>query len=489
MLKASTGSVHAEVHRTLTRDAIALISNSGLTSILGVVYWLVAAHIMSRTDLGRGSALLSALWTVSALAQLNYARALPGLLPMARGKATRLLAKIYTQVVILSVGAGLAFAIVAPMVSSKFGYISGIPSFAPLFALSIPIYSIFTLEDSVLATVRRAVIVPFENAIYGVLKIVVLFIPALFHIMPASVVMLASWILPLPFIVLPLNIYLFKRGVPQATITFPKEAPPEEGKWARYDFLGYLFWLLGTLPLPVVAVTVLGPTRAAAFAVPFTIITAIDVMSLNLGNQLTAEMSRTSGEFRVPTIRFVWRAWGVIAALSFGLIVMAPYVLSLFGSEYRSDGTIVFQVMMLAALPRSILFFSIAATRARGVASKSQASGPIILVLQATTCSLTLAISLFAMHFEGILGIAFGWSIASMIGATMAIITVRPLPLLMMAVGNGRHRGNFQMRSDLLRVGRRAEPQHRYFGENEGDRLAHSQSRVYEYSATGDEPL
>src|SRR5580658_8427403 len=109
MLKASTGSVHAEVHRTLTRDAIALISNSGLTSILGVVYWLVAAHIMSRTDLGRGSALLSALWTVSALAQLNYARAIPGLLPMARGKATRRLGKIYTQVVVLSVAAGLAF--------------------------------------------------------------------------------------------------------------------------------------------------------------------------------------------------------------------------------------------------------------------------------------------------------------------------------------------------------------------------------------------
>jgi hypothetical protein len=333
------------------------------------------------------------------------------------------------------------------------------------------------------------VIVPFENAIYGVLKIIVLFIPALFHIMSASVVMLASWILPLPFIVFPLNVYLFKCGVPQATKTFPKDAPPKEGKWARYDFLGYLFWLLGTLPLPVVAVTVLGPTRAAAFAVPFTIITAIDVMSLNLGNQLTAEMSRTSGEFRVPTIRFVWRAWGVIAALSIGLIVMAPYVLSLFGAEYRTAGTIVFQVMMLAALPRSILFFSIAAARASGVAAKSQASGPIILVLQATTCSLTLAISLFAMHFEGILGIAFGWTIASMVGAAIAIITVRPLPLLMVAVGNGRHRGNSQMRSDLLRVGRRAEPQHRYFGENGGDRLARSEHRVYEYSATGDEPL
>jgi hypothetical protein len=418
---------HADVHRSLTRDAIALIGNSGLTSVLGVVYWLAAAHLMDRTDLGRGSALLSALWTVSALAQLNYARALPGLLPMARGKATRLLAKTYTQVVILSVIAGLAFAVIAPIASSRFGYTSRIPSFAPLFALAIPLYSIFTLEDSVLATVRRAVIIPFENAIYGVLKLVVLFIPALFHFMPGSVVMLASWTLPLPLIVVPLNAYLFKRGVPQATSTFPEDAAPEEGTWARYDFAGYLFWLLGTLPLPVVAVTVLGAARTAAFAVPFTIITAIDVMSLNLGNQLTAEMSRTSGEFRAPTIRFVWRALGVVAVLSIGLIVTAPYVLALFGAQYRSAGTAVFQVMILAALPRAILFFSIAATRAAGVAANARSSGPIILALQATTCCLTLGISLFGMHFYGILGIGLAWTIASTVGATMAIIAVRPL--------------------------------------------------------------
>jgi hypothetical protein len=445
MLRSSSTSGHTEVHRTLTRDGIALISNSGLTSILGVAYWLAAAHIMGRADLGRGSALLSALWTVSALAQVNYARALPGLLPMTRDKASRLLAKTYTHVVILSIGAGLAFAIIAPLVNSKFRYLSGIPGFVPLFALGIPIYSIFTVEDSVLATVRRAVVIPFENATYGVLKIVVLYISPLYHIMPASVVMLASWILPLPFIVFPLNTYLFKYGVPQAIRTFPKDVVIQEGRWVRYDFAGYLFWLLGTLTLPVVAVTVLGPVSTAAFAVPFTIVTAIDVLSLNLGNQLTAEMSRTQGEFSNPTIHFVWRAWAVVAALSVGLIIAAPYVLDLFGAQYSSDGTIVFQVMMLAAFPRSIMFFSIAAARARGVAAKARSSGPIILMLQATTCMLTLAISLLAMHYRGILGIALGWTIASAVGSAMAVITVRPHPLRMVTIGDGRHRRKFTL--------------------------------------------
>jgi hypothetical protein len=426
MASVNVASGQTEAHRALTRGGIALVSNSALTSILGLVYWLAAAHLMGRADLGTGSSLLSALFLISALAQLNYARALPGLLPGARSGAARLLGRAYALVVVLSLVLGLAFAIMAPLISSKFGYMTGVPIFALLFAVSVALYSIFCLEDSVLATMRLAVIIPFENVTFGMLKVGLLFFLVLFHSMQASMVIIASWALPLIFIILPINIYLFRRGIPRAARTFPEDIVLKKGKWVRYDFAGYLFWLLGTAPLPVVVITLLGPVSAAVFYVPFTIVTALDALTLNMGNQLTAEMSRARGQFTVPTTRFVWRIWGAIAALSAGMIIMAPYVLDLFGAQYRSAGTTVFRVLMLAALPRSILFLSIAAARARGGAADISRSGPIILLLQATTCILTLVISLLAMHFEGVLGMAIGWTIASTIGAAIAIISVRP---------------------------------------------------------------
>jgi len=426
MATAKVTSEHAEAHRALTRGGIALICNSALTSILGIAYWLVAAHLMRRADLGRGSALLSAILIVSALAQLNYSRALSGLLPKAGNNATKILARAYARVVILSIILGLAFATLAPLVSSKFTYVTALPAFALLFALSVPLYSIFSLEDTVLATVRRAVIIPFENSAFGVLKIMLLFALMLVHGMPISLAIVASWTLPLVFIIIPINIYIFRRGVPQAVSSFPENLTRKEGAWVRYDFAGYLFWLLGTVPLPVIVVIVLGPVSTAVFYIPFTIVCAIDVLSLNLGNQLTAEMSRTRGQFRHPTILFVWRVWGAIAAFSLGMIAMAPYILDLFGAQYRSTGTTVFRVLMLAALPRSILFLGIAVARARAATANDRRSGPIILLLQATTCILTLAISLLTMHLWGILGMALGWTIASTIGAAAAIMTVRP---------------------------------------------------------------
>lgn len=479
MPTANANSGQAEVHRALTRGGIAFISNSALTSILGVVYWLAAAHVMGQAELGRGSSLLSALLTVSALAQLNYTRTLPGLLPKASNNATRLLVQVYMRVMIVSFILGLSFAIITPLVSSKFGYLTGIPAFALLFAISVPIYSIFSLEDSVLATVRRTAIIPFENAIYGVLKLVPLFIPAFLRTMPTGTVILASWVLPLLFLVIPINIYLFRRAVPQAAYAFPDDVASEEGKLVRYDFAGYLFWLLGTVPLPVLAVTFLGPYRTAAFSVPFTIVTAIDVLSLNLGNQLTAEMSRTRGEFRAPTKLFVWRAWGVIALISAGLIVMAPYVLDLFGAQYRSAGTTVFRVLMLAALPRSILFFSIATARARGVAANAQLSGPVILALQATTCILTLAISLLTMPAHGILGIAFGWTIASFIGAFIAVIGVTPPVPRMVSKGDGKHRKMPQARTGLQRRTRQTQVRGKRLNWGRGSHFADPETRPW----------
>ena len=147
--------------------------------------------------------------TVSALAQLNYVRALPGILPRAGKNATKALARAYARVVILSIALGLAFAILAPLVSGKSSYVYASLAFVVLCAFSVPLNSIFCLEDAVLATVRRAEIIPIENSSFGVLEMALLIGLVLFHSIPNGLTIVASWMLPLIFIITPINIYLF----------------------------------------------------------------------------------------------------------------------------------------------------------------------------------------------------------------------------------------------------------------------------------------
>jgi hypothetical protein len=67
----------------LLRNGYALVLNVGLTAALGVSFWVIAAREYSVADVGRGSAMVSALITLSTLGQLNLTTGLLRFLPRA----------------------------------------------------------------------------------------------------------------------------------------------------------------------------------------------------------------------------------------------------------------------------------------------------------------------------------------------------------------------------------------------------------------------
>jgi hypothetical protein len=131
---------------------------------------------------------------------------------------------------------------------------------------------------------------------------------------------------------------------------------------------------------------------------------------LNLGNSLTAELSRSRGLITPATRAYLRRAWLAIGALSAVLYLLAPQVLAVFGDKYRVQGTIILQILAISALPRSILFLGIAILRSRK-------DGRAIFVLQEISALGTLAIGSVLVISMGAAGMALGWLIASCLGA------------------------------------------------------------------------
>ncbi|MBV8941563.1 MAG: hypothetical protein JO240_07515, partial [Solirubrobacterales bacterium] len=75
--------VRARIAHPLAQGGLFLAINSALIGLLGVVYWIEAAHLFGAATVGRNSALIAAMNVLSGLAQLNFARALSGLVPRA----------------------------------------------------------------------------------------------------------------------------------------------------------------------------------------------------------------------------------------------------------------------------------------------------------------------------------------------------------------------------------------------------------------------
>jgi hypothetical protein len=391
---------------------VALVANSGLTASLGVAFWLIAARLLTTTTVGRGSALVAALMTVSSISQVNYARALSGLLPQAH-RPRRLLAQVYAITVGISFVCGLAAVLILPQASKDLSYLSGGVLFIAIFAVSVGLWTIFNLEDAALTSVRRATIVPFENGTYGVLKLVLLV--ALWHIGDRGPhALLIAWTLPLIAVIIPVNLFVFLRAVPAST-SQPARPARRSPRWLRYDFAGYLVWMAGTMPLPVLALITVGAAKDASFYVCVTIAGAIDTLCLMLGNSVTAELSRTMGAMTAAIKSHLLRVWGAVALLAAVIFLVAPEVLQFFGDKYRTGGTIVLRIFMIATVPRAVLFMGIAIQRSRG-------NGPAILVLQAIAAVGTMGLGLSLAHSLGAAGIAAGWLVASCLAAVVSVV-------------------------------------------------------------------
>ena len=406
----------SDLTRLLTRGYVALVANSGLAALLGIAYWIVAAHLFAPATVGEGSALIGALVAVSGLAQVNFPRSLSWLIPRAGEKSAALLGKVYAFTAVVSLILGAAFVLAVPHLTQRFTYLRWAPALLLIFAVSTALYSLFNLEDAVLASVRQAWVIPFENSAFGILKLPALWVVAFMGLRTNGLEIFYAWVAPLALIVLPVNLYIFGRALPRlATAPIASVATPKA--LIRSDFACYLASITATMVLPLIVLSILGPVRAAAFYIPFIIAIQIDIMSNNLGNLLTAEISRVRGRLTAAMAHYVVRIMAVVAFLAFVLIISAPHVLGLFGQNYRVLGTGVFRLLMLSAVPRCAVLLSVATAR-------GQSRSGLAALLQTTGMLGTLLLAVVLMPWLGLLGIGIAWLAGSSVSSGLAMATV-----------------------------------------------------------------
>ena len=141
----------------LYRNGYALVVATGATSLLGFLYWLLAARRYSPADVGRNSALLASMTFLANLAHLNLTNGLNRFVPTSGPRTPRLVGWSY------AVAGGLA--VVAALI-----YVGGIETWSPeltnlvrdnplavlAFVAATALWVVFQLEDSVLTGLGRA---------------------------------------------------------------------------------------------------------------------------------------------------------------------------------------------------------------------------------------------------------------------------------------------------------------------------------------------
>lgn len=395
----------------LFRNGHALILSSALTSLLGMGYWLIAAHSYSTRDVGLNSAAISAMMFLSGASQLNLSSALTRFIPLMRRRAAALVRNAYFLTAGIAGLASMIFLVGIDHWAPRLAFLESDPGRAVWFVAAAMVWCVFVLEDSVLTAVRQAVWVPVENAGFAMAKIVLLVVLA--GALPTYGIFF-SWTVAALIAIVPTNLLLFRRLLPRHTAAdVPSREIPRGhlSKFVAGDYVGALLWLACVTLLPVLITNVVGPVDTAYFSLAWNIALALYLASANMGAVLVVEAAADDTKIGIYSYRTLVHTLGMIVPVAGVLVVGAPELLRLFGERYAAGGTTVLRLLALSAIPNVIntVYVSVARLQRRTWN---------VVVVMGLLFVLLMALSVPMLGALGIVGVGWAWLISQMVVAT-----------------------------------------------------------------------
>ena len=321
-----------------------VLFNTFATGALGAAFWIVAAQLFPERAVASAVGASSLLVVVSFIAQLNLATSLSRFLPGGGAKQRHMVTYSYQISVLCSVVAG---AIVVLVGLARGGSVieGGDIWLTAAIALSIPVWTIFALQDGALVAVRKAHWLAIENGSTAAAKIILL---GLFIAIPGQAPILVAWTLPAVPAVLLVNRALY-RGLLGTGERMEK--PSTLIRYAGFDMVGTSATLLSLRAVPLIVVETTAGNEAAYVGVPLSILTVAAVALMAVSRVVLAEMSHAperSDEVAKRIHRFVMSLLipgSIVAAL------LSYPALRFAGAEYATGGALVLAIGMLGLIP------------------------------------------------------------------------------------------------------------------------------------------
>lgn len=404
----------------LTRGANSLVITTAGTSLLGLIFWIVAARSFDAETVGFDGALLGALVEISTVCQLNLDNALPRYLPAVRNSTRKLIVSALSISAAAALVIGALFVMVAPLISSEFEFLhSGWTG--PLFVLSLIAWGWFTLQDSALIGLRKAPAVAAENISFAALKLAVL--PLVAALGWANGVFV-SWMLPVLPLLIPVALYLFVKAVKQHESAPASESSTLQQMRVRHlvtfhmqDYVASILARGATTFLPLLVVAQLGGAENAYFFIPFTMVIAFDLMFHGVTTALVVEGSFSESNAAGLAREAVRRYGPWLLAASLALVAGASLVLLPFGDAYSTNSADVLRILAFGSAFRATLMLFVALERVAG-------RGRTILLAEGSVMVILLPLAALLASPFGTNGVAAAWTIAN------AVVAIAVLPSL-----------------------------------------------------------
>lgn len=399
-------------------NASSLIGTTAVTSMLGFVYWWVAARRFPPAAVGIASASLSAMTLLGSFCMLGLGTLLITELPRQPDKAESLISTALIVVGGIGGGVGAVFAIIASYVLPGFKPLGANVLTVLIFAFGVSLTSMTLVLDAAFIGLLHGELQFWRNILLAFFKLMLLYIVSLIVSDEGSMAIYATWAIGNALSLAAIaTIIISKRGWPG------RKYLPQWGLLRTLGFAALQHHLLNmvlqspVLILPVLVATLLSSTMNAWFYVAWMIASVVfllpNVLTIVLHAMNSAQRSTLARKARVTM------GLGLLACIVANCLLQfaAPQVLGVFGKVYAQQSAWTLRILLLAAFPLIIKYHYISICRIHDrIAQAMWAMLPGGL--------LELGAAIVGAHVGGLLGLSLGWIVAIYIESLFMLRTV-----------------------------------------------------------------
>ena len=413
-------------HRDVLSNASSLVATTGVASALGFLYWAVAARLFTQQAVGYGSAAVSAMTLLGTIGMFGLGTVLIGELPRRRRRVGLVSAALLASG-LGSMALGLGFAIVAPLIDSRFEHISGTPGLTALFAAGVMLTGVSLVFDQATIGLMRGGLQLSRNVAFATAKLLALPATAILLHTQLGVGITVSWVAGTAVSLVPVAIWLRLRG----THVLPR---PDWGVLRGLGRTAIAHSLLNiaiTVPwslIPVLVTIVISPSANAAFYAAWMLLNFLYIIPGALSTVLFA-VAAADPQMIAPKLRFTLRLSLLIGLPGMAVLIFGGHlILGLFGQGYARGATLPLCLLAFGYLPAIPKIHYIAVCRATGKIPRA-------------------AVVLTAAAISEVTAAAIGGTIGGLTGLSIALLSVYIVeglatapPVLRAALRRGRHR-------------------------------------------------
>jgi O-antigen/teichoic acid export membrane protein len=326
--------------------AVSLLGTTAVTSLLGLAFWGLAAHLMPVAAVGYGSAAVSALTLVGTFGMAGLNTALIGPLARERRDPGGLLSASLCASALISAALAAGFIGVAAVFAPHLApYLRGGAAAAGFIAGSALTGAGFVLDEALLGVLGGGLQF-WRNTAFAMAKLAALAgLAAIWHDRFGGSV-LAAWIAGTAVSAVPAALVLRRQGI--RLVATPR--------WRALQRLGRAsagnIWLNNALQgprlaVPLVVTALLSPAHSGAFYVAWTIVTLTSLLPNHFATALYAAGAATARGL-AGKLRFTLRTCMLSGLAGVPLVVLCAHpLLRLFGAAYAAGGTVPLELLTL----------------------------------------------------------------------------------------------------------------------------------------------